>query len=507
MFNKFRVRFVTVYSILASTILTLVLSFVGVAPASAFVGTLENGNLAYAAGSGFDKGEACNYLPGFETGYDAWHFVLTTRGATFQQDPTNPAVAINLNFVFMRLDGTTFLIKSGAWVQTGKGAYTYTLVSDRIRMVQTGTVAKINNSDSGMRLSHTCPGSGNPKNITPTASPSTTPTVTTTTASPTPTATRTVSPTPTATTSSPSPTVTRTASPIPTTISPSPTPTASRTPTPTPSTSATPTPTPTSTVTATTSPSPSTSPTYSLRPTPSVTPSAIQIRPTRPAAPVVTGTPCPCATPAARLRSPIPTPTPSIQPIGTSPSPTPSASRGPSQRPTPSASPSASRIPGVTPSPSATSTTEPTTPPDLTPPVLPTPPTVENPKTVTYVDPQIPRTIDPKTFPAPPSTPIEITKPPEYGTLVINPNGTMTYTPDPIAPTTPVVDVVELTYTNLLGATVVVRREFVLTQKGDVPRIIQTGSENNSSGLVWVALIMLLGSLVFFGKRGNRSVE
>ena len=65
----------------------------------AYAGTLENGNLAYAA-SAFNTGEACTYLPGFEKGYDAWHFVLTTRGATFMQDTTNPAVSVNLNFVF-----------------------------------------------------------------------------------------------------------------------------------------------------------------------------------------------------------------------------------------------------------------------------------------------------------------------------------------------------------------------------------------------------------------------
>ena len=67
----------------------------------AYAGTLENGNLAYAA-SEFNKGEACNYLPGYETGYDAWHLVLTTRGATFMADPSNPKVSINLNIVFMR---------------------------------------------------------------------------------------------------------------------------------------------------------------------------------------------------------------------------------------------------------------------------------------------------------------------------------------------------------------------------------------------------------------------
>ena len=54
-------------------------------------------------------------------------------------------------------DGTNYTITSGAWVQTGKGAYVYTPVQDRIRMVQAGSVALINGIDSGMRLSHTCP--------------------------------------------------------------------------------------------------------------------------------------------------------------------------------------------------------------------------------------------------------------------------------------------------------------------------------------------------------------
>ena len=177
-----------------------------ISPSFAYAGTLENGNLAYAQ-SEFNKGSACDYLPGYETGYDAWHLVLTTRGATFQQDPSNPKVSINLNMVFMSQDGSKFVIKSGAWVQTGKGAYVYTLVRDKIRIVQAGSLATINGSDSGIRLSHTCPGSGEATlvpTISPTPTPSATPTVSPS-ASPTPTAspsitTSTATPTPTPTT-------------------------------------------------------------------------------------------------------------------------------------------------------------------------------------------------------------------------------------------------------------------------------------------------------------------
>ena len=110
------------------------------APAQAFAGTLENGNLAYA-NSEFNKGEACNYLPGYEKGFDAWHLVLTTRGAKFVQDSLDPRISRQLNIVVMRQDGSTYVIRSGAWVQFGKGAYDYATDGDNsgpIRIYQKG---------------------------------------------------------------------------------------------------------------------------------------------------------------------------------------------------------------------------------------------------------------------------------------------------------------------------------------------------------------------------------
>lgn len=438
---------------LIALFLVIVVSSVSTTPAMAFAGTLENGNLAYAQGSGFDKGEACNYLPGFETGYDAWHFVLTSRGATFQQSATNPAVAINLNFVFMRQDGSLFVIKSGAWVQTGKGAYTYTRVEDKIRMVQAGTVAQINGLDSGMRLSHTCPGTGSAPAATTSPSPS--PTATTATASPTP------SPTPTAT-------ATRSASPSPT-PTPSPTATRSASPTPSPTPSSTPTPTPTATPSPTPTPSSTTIPT--LRPRPNPTASAIQVHPTG-------------------RRNPLPTPSPTPQSI--TPTPSPTASPSPSTSPTSSPSPTATS--SASPSPSA----EPT----LAPPVLPTPPVVKDPENIEYVEPQTPKTLDPQKFPDPPASVIEITQEPKYGTVQINDNGTITYTP--AVQTKPVVDVVEFAYTNLTGATVVVRKEFVVIQKGDVPSIIQTGPTSHSNnGFLLAGLMFALLGLVTVQRRSH----
>jgi hypothetical protein len=435
---------------LVATFVTVFVFSINTSPANAFAGTLENGNLAYAAGSGFDKGEACNYLPGFETGYDAWHFVLTTRGATFQQDSRNPAVAINLNFVFMRQDGSLFVIKSGAWVQTGKGAYTYTPVADRIRMVQAGSLALINGSDSGMRLSHTCPGSGS---VTPTTTP-------TSSASPTPSTSATAPSSPRPTTSS-SPT--STASPSATaTTSPSASPSSSASPTPSSTASAT----PTSTVIPT------------LAPRPSSRASAIQIRPTlRPNA--------------------LPTPTPTPQGITDTPSPSPTSSRTTS--PTPSGSPSSS------PSPSSTTSADPT-PPALIPPVLPTPPSVEEPKKLIFVEPKTPTVIPPQSLPEPPASAIVITKQPEFGQVTVAPSGQITYTSALTDPKSTTVDVVEITYTSLSGAVVVVRKEFILTQRGDVPSIIQTGYQTSgNSTLICLGIFALIGIALGFRMRGWRN--
>lgn len=443
--NKMTSKFKLVGNAFIAALVVLVVSTFNISPAMAFAGTLENGNMAYAQ-STFATGEACNYLPGFETGYDAWHFVLTTRGATFQQSPTNPAVAINLNFVFMRQDNSLFVIKSGAWVQTGKGAYVYTPVQDRIRMVQAGTVALINGSDSGMRLSHTCPGSGS----APVASPSPTPTTSSTpTASPTPTASASRTPTPT-------PTPTASASRTPT---PTPTPTSSATPTPTASATPTPTPTPSSTVIPT------------LRPRPNPTASAIQQHPVGP-------------------RNPLPTPSPTQQGIVPSPTPTPTASPTPSQ-------------PAQSPTP--TSSPEPSQSPNGPAPVVPTPPPVNDPNNVLYVDPVEPTTITPV---EPPQSPIEIVIPPKYGTIEISPSNEITYIPKPGDPLTPKVDVVELKYTNLSGQVVVIRKEIILTQKGDVPKIIQTGyGPSNNALLPSLLIIVGMSIIIIRGLRSGRKYE
>ncbi len=446
--NAHSLRLIT-KSLIAAFLAILLIS-INTSPANAYAGTLENGNLAYAQ-SEFNKGAACNYLPGFETGYDAWHWILTTRGATFQQDPKNPAVAINLNIVYMRQDGSLFVIKSGAWVQTGKGAYTYTPVADRIRLVQAGTVALINGSDSGIRLSHTCPGSGSI--VTPTSSPSPTASPTAT-ASPTSTATS--SPRPT-TSASPTPSTASTSSPRPTT-SPTPTTSASASPSPSPSLSPSPSPTPrpTSTVIPT------------LAPRPSARASAIQVRPT--------------SSPNS-----LPTPSPTPQGIESSPSPSPSSSSTPTLRPTPTPTPTSETTPKPQPSPTTT---------QAPPIVLPTPPVVEDPKNVEYVDPGKPREIDPTTFPDPPASKIEVTKEPTLGDLVTNNDGTFTYTPPTQAPATPAVDVVEFKYTNLSGEAVILRKEFVMTVKGDVPSIIQTGFGGLSNPLNVAFSMLLLLSLI-----------
>lgn len=55
-------------------------------------------------------------------------------------------------------------------------------------------------------------------------------------------------------------------------------------------------------------------------------------------------------------------------------------------------------------------------------------------------------------------------------------------------PKSTVVDFIEYRYTDLSGAVVVARKEFLLTQEGDVPRIIQTGETSAvEKSLAWLA--------------------
>jgi len=444
-------------------------------PTTKFSGTLENGNLALAD-STFNKGEACDYLPGYETGYDAWHLVLTTRGATFIQDPKNPKVSIYLNILFQRSDGSRYVINSGAWVQFGKGAYVYTPTSAQDRIVQAGTWAETNSTSSGMRLSHTCPGGV-------TTAPAATPT-------PTPSATPTPTPTPSAT--------------------PTPTPTPSATQTPTPTPSATPTPTPTPTPSATPTPTPSATPT----PKPSPSLNACQLcviksfakpnpRPSESPGPGYKELePSPTPSPTASVR---PTPSPSATPT---PTPTPSATPTPtnSVRPTPTPTPTQSQSPGPTASPSPTQTAQPTPIPTREQrPELPPVPPVEDPKNVIFVTPNEPVVVTSKELTGRANTPIEIVTEPSYGTVEVQSNGNLIYTSNLSDPKSATVDVVEYKFTNLSGAVVIARKEFVLSQSGDVPRIIQTGEPNSLPimGLIFVLLMLTSSHFVLRAFKPN----
>jgi hypothetical protein len=100
-----------------------------------------------------------------------------------------------------------------------------------------------------------------------------------------------------------------------------------------------------------------------------------------------------------------------------------------------------------------------------------------------------------------PNTPIEIVTPPTYGTAEVQSNGNLIYTSNLTDPESTVVDVVEYKFTNLVGAVQVARKEFVLEQAGDVPRIIQTGAEGSSLILNYTLIFaFVLGSL-FISRR------
>lgn len=91
--------------------------------------------------------------------------------------------------------------------------------------------------------------------------------------------------------------------------------------------------------------------------------------------------------------------------------------------------------------------------------------------------------------PAPTPVPITIITPPTYGTVAIQPNGSITYTSNVEDPKSTVVDFIEYQYTDLSGAVVIARKEFLLTQDGDVPRIIQTGEiTGTEKSFAWFAV-------------------
>jgi hypothetical protein len=75
-----------------------------------------------------------------------------------------------------------------------------------------------------------------------------------------------------------------------------------------------------------------------------------------------------------------------------------------------------------------------------------------------------------------------------------------------VNPKSTTVDVVEITYTSLSGAVVVVRKEFVLAQRGDVPSIIQTGYPGLiDPNYVWFGLFVLVVLIIAFRKRGDHN--
>ena len=77
-------------------------------------------------------------------------------------------------------------------------------------------------------------------------------------------------------------------------------------------------------------------------------------------------------------------------------------------------------------------------------------------------------------------------------------NGSLVYTSNLTDAKSSVVDVVAYKFTNLSGEVVIARKEFVLEQSGDVPRIIQTGQEKSLPiGLYFlVSVLILVGLLI-----------
>lgn len=103
---------------------------------------------------------------------------------------------------------------------------------------------------------------------------------------------------------------------------------------------------------------------------------------------------------------------------------------------------------------------------------------------------------------APKAPEIIIIEAPKYGTIEVKKDGTLIYTSTLEDKKSTVVDSVTYTYTNLSGKVVVVRQNFLLAQKGDVPRIIQTGPDTKGKCVPLKATGKTIGTI----KVGNLSV-
>jgi sortase (surface protein transpeptidase) len=103
------------------------------------------------------------------------------------------------------------------------------------------------------------------------------------------------------------------------------------------------------------------------------------------------------------------------------------------------------------------------------------PPVVQDPEKVIFVKPEEPKVIVlPELKEIPPQN-IKVTEQPQYGTVTVNSDSTLTYVSNLTDPTSTAVDKFTITFTDLSGAVIVTGREIVLAQDGDVPSIIQTG--------------------------------
>lgn len=102
-----------------------------------------------------------------------------------------------------------------------------------------------------------------------------------------------------------------------------------------------------------------------------------------------------------------------------------------------------------------------------------------------------------------PNTPVEIVVPPQYGTAVLTQNNTaLVYTSEIEDSTSTILDTVTYQYTNLSGKVVLDRRDFLVKQSGDVPRIIQTG-ENDllATGTSIAALLLAAIFAIYISRR------
>jgi len=142
---------------------------------------------------------------------------------------------------------------------------------------------------------------------------------------------------------------------------------------------------------------------------------------------------------------------------------------------------------------------------------LPTPPASFDPKVATFVSPQAPVIVNIKEITGNANTPIIIVQEPENSTVTDNGDGTLTIVFDKFEEDRFFLPTLVFVYKDSNGELQEAKKEFVVTQEGDVPSLIQTGYEPiDNTGWIKLTILLLfalIGVSTFRNSRRKRVVS